>query len=109
MPLNNGKLNWNQTCALAATLFVGALFLVRPAHAADAHCEAELGPGNYLISATFDDAGLDKAALLKQWTEFAVTKKAGVDSAKCTSGSTEEALDNLYGSDFVKTDWKPAK
>ena len=78
-----------------------------PALAAPAHCEAELAPGRFLISATFDDAGHDAAALLKQWQDYAVSQKASAASARCSGGSTEALIDAIYGSEFVKSGWMP--
>jgi hypothetical protein len=100
----------HQTCAIAATLFIGALFFVDPAAAAPAHCEADTGPGLALISATFDDAGKDMAAVARQWAAYAVQNKASAASAKCTSGSAEDAIDAAYGgAEFKQTGWTPAK
>ena len=81
--------------------------MASPALAAPAHCEAELGPGRFLISATFDDAGRDAALLLKQWLDYAVGQKASPTSARCSGGSAEDLIDNAYGSDFVKSGWTP--
>jgi hypothetical protein len=79
-----------------------------PALAAPAHCEADTGPGLALISDTFDDAGWDQNVLLHQWTAFALTHKASAASAKCTTGSAEDAIDAGYGGvEFTETGWKP--
>jgi hypothetical protein len=77
--------------------------------AAPAHCEADTGPGLALISETFDDAGKDLAAVTRQWTAYAVQNKADTASAKCISGSAEDAIEAAYGgAEFRKTGWKPA-
>jgi hypothetical protein len=82
---------------------------VEPALAAPAHCEADTGPGLALISESFDDAGKDMAAVTRQWTAYATQNKASAASAKCISGSAEDAIDAAYGgSEFKKTGWKPA-
>jgi hypothetical protein len=94
------------------TLLPLALMLscATPALAAPAHCEADTGPGLSLISDTFDDAGWDQAMLLQLWTASAVSHKASAASAKCISGSAEDAIDAAYGgAEFTKTGWKPAK
>ena len=87
--------------------FLFVLLATAPALAAPAHCEAELSPGRFLISATFDDEGRDKAMLLKQWTEHAVAQKASAASARCSGGSAEVLIEDAYGSIFVKTEWTP--
>ena len=87
--------------------FLFVLLMTAPAVAAPAHCEAELTPGRFLISATFDDAGRDPIALLKQWLDYAVPMKASAASARCSGGSAEDLMDALYGSEFVKTGWMP--
>ncbi len=83
------------------------LLAASPALAAPAHCEAELAPGRFLISATFDDAGRDAALLLKQWLDYALSRKASAASARCSGGSAEDLMDAVYGSEFVKTGWMP--
>lgn len=96
--------------AIIAITLLALTLTVAPALAAPAHCEADTGPGLSLISATFDDAGWDQAVLLQQWTAFAVAHKASAASAKCTTGSAEDAIDAAYGgAEFAKTGWKPAK
>jgi hypothetical protein len=80
-----------------------------PALAAPAHCEADTGPGLALISDTFDDGGKDLTAVTQQWTTYAIQNKASAASAKCISGSAEDAIDVAYGgTEFKKTGWKPA-
>jgi hypothetical protein len=92
-----------------AALSALALICAAPALAAPAHCEADTGPGLSLISATFDDTGKDMAAIAKLWAAYAVENKANAASAKCTSGSAEDAIDAAYGgAEFKKTGWTPA-
>ncbi len=93
--------------ARRSSLAILAVLMAGPALAVPAHCEAELSPGRFLISATFDDAGWDAAALLKQWLDHALSLKASAPSARCSTGSAEELIDNAYGSVFVKTGWSP--
>jgi hypothetical protein len=83
------------------------LLAAGPALAAPTHCEAELAPGRFLISATFDDAGWSAAAILQQWLDLAVSMKASAPSARCSGGSAEALMDAVYGSEFVKTGWTP--
>jgi hypothetical protein len=83
--------------AVAVTLACSVLTCAAPVLAEPAHCEAETGPGLVLISDTYDDAGWDKTVLAQQWTQFAVAHKARASSAKCISGSAEDAIDAAYG------------
>jgi hypothetical protein len=100
--LNGGAIVKASCPVVLALLCAGAT----PALAAPAHCEADTGPGLSLISETFEDAGKDLAAVARQWTAYAVQNKAS--SAKCISGSAEEAIDDAYGgTEFRKTGWKP--
>ena len=95
----------------ASLLAVPALLCAcaTPALAAPAHCEADTGPGLALISETFDDGEKDLAAVTRRWTAYAVQNKASAASAKCISGSAEDAIEAAYGgAEFKKTGWKPA-